>query len=77
MKPISLHVDDEVYSNLKSLAERTRRPVSELIREAMSEYLDRKIGRGPSLFDMPAHPSGPLLKPSWTRDELLDEMLEP
>lgn len=76
MKPISLHVDDEVYRNLKSLAERTGRPVSELIREAMSQYLDRKVGRGPSLFDMPAHPSGALLKP-WTRQDLLDEMLEP
>jgi hypothetical protein len=77
MKPISLHVDDEVYRSLKSLAEQTGRPVSELIREAMSEYLGRKVGRGPSLFDMPAHRSGSLLKPSWTREELLDEMLEP
>lgn len=76
MRPISLHVEDEVYRNLKTLAERTGRPVSELIREAMSEYLGRKIGRGPSLFDMPPHPSGDLLKP-WTREELLDEMLNP
>ena len=76
MKPISLHVDDDVYRNLKTLAERTGRPVSELIREAMSQYLDRKVGRGPSLFDMAAHPSGALLKP-WTRQDLLDEMLEP
>jgi predicted CopG family antitoxin len=75
MRPISLHVEDEVYRNLKSLAERTGRSVSELIREAMSEYLDRKIGRGPSLFDVPAHPSGALLKP-WTREEILDEMLD-
>lgn len=76
MRPISLHVEDEVYRNLKALAEKTGRPVSELIRDAMSEYLDRQIGRGPSLLDVPAHPSGALLKP-WTREELLDEMLDP
>ena len=71
-----MHVEDEVYRSLKTLAERTGRPVSELIREAMSEYIDRKIGRGPSLLDLPAHFSGALLKP-WTREELLDEMLDP
>ena len=76
MRPISLHVEDEVYRSLKTLAERAGRPVSELIREAMSEYIDRKIGHGPSLLDLPAHPSGALLKP-WTREELLDEMLDP
>jgi hypothetical protein len=76
MRPISLHVEDKVYRRLKALAERTGRPVSELIREAMAEYVDRKIGHGPSLLDLPAHPSGALLKP-WTRAELLDEMLEP
>jgi hypothetical protein len=76
MRPISLHVEDEVYRSLKTLAERMGRPVSELIREAMSEYIDRKISHGPSLLDMPAHPSGALLKP-WARDELLDEMLDP
>jgi len=58
MSPISLYVEDEVYRSLKTLAKRTRRPVSELIREAMSEYIDRKIGHEPSLLDLPAHPSG-------------------
>ena len=76
MRPISLHVEDDVYRSLKTLAERTGRPVSELIREAMAEYIGRKIGHGPSLLDLPAHPSGALLKP-WAREELFDEMLEP
>jgi hypothetical protein len=76
MRAISLHVEDDVYRSLKSLAEQTGRPVSELIREAMAEYLGRKVGRGPSLFDIPAHPSGAALKP-WSRDELFDEMLDP
>lgn len=61
---------------MKNLAEQRGRPVSELIREAMAEYLEGKVGRGPSLLDIPAQPSGAALKP-WTRDELFDEMLDP
>lgn len=74
MRPISLHVEDEVYRDLKSVAERTGRPVAELIRDAMSEYLARRVGKGGSIFDLPPHESGALLR-GWTREELLDEML--
>jgi ribbon-helix-helix CopG family protein len=73
MKPISLHVEEDVYRDIKSLAERVGRPVAEVIREAMSEYLSRRQGGSGSIFDLPPHPSGALLR-SWTRDELLDEM---
>jgi plasmid stability protein len=73
MKPISLHVPDEAYSELKTLAARRGRPVAELIREAMTEYLARESGRVVSLFDLAPHSSGPLLE-GWTREELLDEM---
>ncbi|HEV7515643.1 MAG TPA: ribbon-helix-helix protein, CopG family [Thermoanaerobaculia bacterium] len=73
MKPISLHVPDEAYSELKTLAARRGRPVAELIREAMTEYLARESGGVVSLFDLAPHPSGPLLE-EWTREELLDEM---
>ena len=76
MRAISLHVEDEVYRSLKALAERSGRPVSELIRDAMAEYLGRKVGRGPSLFEIPAHSSGAALK-AWSREELFDEMLDP
>jgi len=75
MRPISLHVEDEVYSDLKSVAESTGRPVAELIREAMAEYLARQVGQGGSIFDLPPHESGALLQ-AWTRDELFDEMLD-
>lgn len=73
MKPISLHVEEGTYRDLKSLAERTGRPVAELIREAMSEYLSRRFGGGGSIFDLVPHPSGAQLR-GWTREELLDEM---
>jgi hypothetical protein len=75
MKPISLHVQDEDYRSLKTLADRMGRPVAELIREAMMEYLDRRGKRKGSIFDLNPHPSGSLLA-SWTREELLDEMRE-
>ena len=74
MKPISLHVDEESYRDLKSLAERTGRPVAELIREAMTEYALHRHGASGSLFDLEPHPSGVLRVP-WTRAELLDERL--
>jgi hypothetical protein len=73
MKPISLHVPDEAYSELRTLATRRGQPVAALIRQAMMEYLARESGRSISLFDLAPHPSGPLLEP-WTRSELLDEM---
>ena len=74
MRPISLHVEDDVYRDLKSIAERTGRPVAELIREAMSEYLSRRVGKGGSIFELAPHQSGTMLR-GWTREELLDEML--
>jgi hypothetical protein len=74
MKPISVHVDEETYRELKALADRGGRPVAELIREAMSEYAVHRRGTSGSLFDLRPHPSGALLAP-WTRAELLDERL--
>ncbi|HEX5715386.1 MAG TPA: ribbon-helix-helix domain-containing protein [Thermoanaerobaculia bacterium] len=73
MKPISLHVDEDVYRDLRSLAERAGRPVAEVIREAMSEYLTRRQGNGVSIFELLPHPSGAQLR-GWRREELLDEM---
>lgn len=74
MRPISVHVEDEVYRELKSIAERKGRPVAELIRKAMSEYLAHRAGKGGSIFDLPPHQSGDVLR-GWSSEELLDEML--
>jgi Ribbon-helix-helix protein, copG family len=74
MKPISLHVDEDNYRELKALAERSGRPVAELIREALAEYAAHRAGDSASLFELEPHPSGALLAP-WTRAELLDERL--
>lgn len=74
VKPISLHVDEPTYRELRSLAERTGKPVAELIREAMSEYAAHRRGGSGSLFELESHPSG-ALRASWTRAEILDERL--
>lgn len=75
MKPVSFHVDERNYRELKFLAERSGRAVAELIREAMSEYVERRRGGGGSLLDILPHASGAQLS-SWSRSELFDEMLE-
>jgi len=57
------------------MAARTGRPVAELIRNAMAEYLDRERRGRSSVLELPAHDSGELREP-WTRSEVLDEMRE-
>jgi predicted transcriptional regulator len=73
MKAISLHVSDPAYQELKALAARTGRPVAELIRQGMGEYLERARTTGRSVLGLAPHESGRLRR-SWTRSELLDEM---
>ena len=75
MKPISIHVSERDYQQFKSLAAQAGRPVSELIREAMSDYLEERVSRRASLLQIQPHPSGRLLA-DWERSDLYDEMLE-
>lgn len=74
MKPISIHVAEDEYEELKALAASRREPVAQLIREAMRAYLASERA-GESLLGLRAHDSGKLLR-NWSRDELYDEMLE-
>ncbi len=55
------------------MAARTGRPVAELIRRAMAEYLDRERPGARSVLDLSGHDSGKLLE-TWTRSEIADEM---
>jgi hypothetical protein len=75
MKPISVHLAEKPYLELKSVAAIRGRPVAELIREAMAQYLERERSSARSILEVPAHPSGRLRK-RWRRSELLDEMRE-
>jgi len=75
MKVISLHVAEDSYQELKSLAKSRGRPVADLVREAMTEYVAREQRSAGSVLDLKPHASGGLLK-TWSRSELLDEMVE-
>jgi hypothetical protein len=75
MRAISVHVAEEDYERLKSLAAQEGRPVAVLIRQAMTDYLEREGRGGRSILEIPARKSGKLLR-GWTRDELYDEMLD-
>ena len=74
MRVISVHVPEEPYQRLKSLAAREGRPAAELVREAMQDFLARSDAATHSLLDVPAYDSGRPRK-GWTRSGLLDEML--
>ena len=76
MKPISVHVAEDDYRDFKALATLRGRPIAELIREAMADYLKRESRTSRSVLDIPPYPSGKMLR-SWTRSELYDEMLDP
>lgn len=72
-KPISVHVDPRDYEELKEMAGRRGRPVAELVREAMAEYVVRERSSGTRWSDIPPRGLGRPLRP-WTRDDLYDEM---
>jgi len=74
MKAISVHVAEDHYQAFKSLAKLWGRPVAELVREAMAEYLAGKRKRGRSVLEIPAHSSGRQLE-DWSRSDLLDDMI--
>jgi hypothetical protein len=44
MRTISVSVSEEDYESFRRAAARERRPIAQLIREAMSEYRLRKLG---------------------------------
>jgi len=74
MKPISVHVDEEDYEELKAIAARRGRPVAEVVREAMAEYVVRARPAGPSLLSLEPAEAGRQLG-DWSRTELFEEML--
>jgi hypothetical protein len=73
MKAISVCVPTETYREYKAIAAHRGRPVAELIREALDDFLSRRRRLGVSALDLPPHPSG-RLKRRWTRAEIADEM---
>ena len=76
MKTITVNVSEPIYQDFQRHAETTDRPTSELIREAMEEYRDRKLRRRGSLSALPSYSLGRIRHGLRKSDELLEEMLE-
>jgi Ribbon-helix-helix protein, copG family len=72
VKTISVYVEEQRYAELKALARQQRRPVAELLRDAMNDFVERARAAG-SIKDIPPHRSGPRRGRS-ARHGLLDEM---
>ena len=62
MKPISVQVSEDNYEELEALAARSGRPVAELIRQAMAEYLDAERRNHALILAIERHHSGNLLR---------------
>lgn len=72
MKTITINVSEPVYVDFQRFAKENDRTTSELIREAMDQYRDKKIQKSSSLVQSePAH-VGDILKPWKGREDLLE-----
>ncbi len=75
MKLITINVSEPVYRDLKRLARDQDRTASEVIREAMAEYRERRRNPGRSLADLAPISLGKVIRPLRVGDDLLGEML--
>jgi predicted transcriptional regulator len=74
MKAITINVSEPVYREFQRYAMALDRTTSELIREAMEDYLDQKLSRRTSLKDLEPVSLGRVLRDTATRGDLLAEM---
>ena len=74
MKAITINVSEPVYREFQRYASALDRTTSELIREAMEDYLDEKLKRRASLKDLEPVSLGKLPSDTTTRGDLLAEM---
>jgi predicted transcriptional regulator len=74
MKAITINVSEPVYREFQRYATALDRTTSELIREAMEDYLDQKLSRRTSMKDLEPVSLGRVLRDTTTRGDLLVEM---
>lgn len=75
MKAITVNVSEPVYRDFQRFARARDRTASELIREAMEDFRERRIARSTTLADLNPVSVGRVLKPLQIGDDLLGEML--
>lgn len=76
MKPITINVSTESYKALQAYARKKDRTTSELIREAMDDYLQTHVESKPSLSEFRPARVGKVLRPLISRAGLFEEMLD-
>ncbi len=74
MKTITIHVSEPVYRELQTYARRQDRTASELIREAMAQYVHERVRAEGSLRSLPPLDLGKVTRPVTRNDDLLGEM---
>ena len=75
MKTITIHVTEDTYAAFQERARMCGASASELIRDAMSEYVEHHFPTGASIFDHAPADVGQVLRPLGADDDLLEEML--
>ncbi len=75
MKTVTINVSEPVYRDFQRFAEENDRTSSELIREAMEDYRERRIRAQPSLKNSRPVSVGRILMPLASQDDILGEML--
>ena len=76
MKTITINVSEPVYRDFQRFAKARDRTASELIRDAMEEFRERRILRSTTLADLNPVSVGRVLAPLHVGDDLLEEMLD-
>ena len=76
MKTITINASEPVYRDFQRFAKARDRTVSELIRDAMEEFRERRIPRSATLADLNPVSVGRVLAPLRIGDDLLEEMLD-
>ena len=75
MKTISLNVSSVAYKKFQEIAQRQGLPVSELVRRAMDEFIDRNYRQRSSIRNISTIRAGKILRP-WKGGDIFKEMVE-
>ena len=76
MKTITINVSEPIYRDFQRLARARDRTASELIREAIEDFRERRIARSTTLVDLNPASVGRVLRPLSRDEDLLEEMLD-
>ena len=74
MKTVTINVSEHVYREFQARARRTDRTASELIRQAMEEYLHNERGDSRSVLSFPPLDIGRMKKGLSAKDDPLAEL---